>query len=545
MDIKIASNTPALLKKILGSNTFDISENGSVDKQTFTISSNASYSDNSIITITNIETSYSDLGLLRIPSNTASAKRLNTLNLSRDISQEPINSVVDVIPDVKKIYEEILLMLKNSSDAHDYISKETYLLLALQNLVNIDYKISDYISCNDNIKFCICNDSLKDFINSAWNIIVSVCICQRYLYNLIGQASITYNYSLKISNELIPSMQILNNIIDSLSLDSSLNNDDKQSLLSINKSLKDFMEKIEVSENRTPSFADFENSCSKIISSLDLCLKIISSCTAFNCNTNSINPIYSLINTENLVKYTLSAINSAYSSINADYKIILSNIKSGLSFLTSITAIDSNFDLVNNFNSNIIFKKVSSKVINSDNDKSNSDFLPSFNFISDNGQSFTIESSDLKIKSDDNIKPSTNVINTIPTDGNNSSFEESTVTKTVKLNLSFYVSNLNIRISGKIGSDNFTAYIFYSNLYNLSYFGIDDINVIVNVDMPENISKFNVSECLNPSLQTSSVIPVSHYSLNAKDSFNADVELAFALDGEVIITAVLPIVITT
>ncbi|WP_321998780.1 hypothetical protein [Clostridium butyricum] len=544
MDIKIASNTPTLVKKILGSNTFNSSENGSVDTQTFTICSNTSYMDNSAITITNIETYYSDLGLLNVLSDTTSTERLTTLNLSKDISEESIPSVINTIPNINKLYEETLQMLNNSSYSKDYISKETYLLLGLQNLVNIDFTISDYISCNDNIKFCCCYDSLKNFINSAWTIIHSICICDRYLYFLIGQSSITYNYSLKIYNELVLSTKLLDNTIDNLSIDSSFNTNDKQSLISIKASLKNHIENIEVSENNIPSFLDFENVCSKIITSLDLCLKIISSSTVFNCDANSINPIYSLINTVNLIKYTLAAITSSYSCINDDYQTIVSNIKSALSFLTSIVAINNDINLVNNFNSNIILKKTSSKVLNTENsnDKLNSNILPSFNFISENGQPFNIESSNLKINNNENIQESTKTINTEIYD-NNSSSEESIITKSVTLNLSFYVCNLNIRVSGTIGSDNFTAYIFYSNLYNLSYFGINDTNVTINVDIPENTNKFNISECLNPSIKASSVTPNSNYSLTSKDSFNADIKLEFTLNGEVLITSILPIVI--
>ncbi|ALP90480.1 MULTISPECIES: hypothetical protein [Clostridium] len=544
MDIKIASNTPTLVKKILGSNTFNSSENGSVDTQTFTICSNTSYTDNSAITITNIETYYSDLGLLNILSDTTSTERLTTLNLSKDISEESIPSVINTIPNINKLYEETLQMINNSADSKDYISKETYLLLGLQNLVNIDFTISDYISCNDNIKFCCCYDSLKNFINSAWTIIHSICICDRYLYFLIGQSSITYNYSLKIYNELVLSTKLLDNTIDNLSIDSSFNTNDKQSLISIKASLKNYIENIEVSENNIPSFLDFENVCSKIITSLDLCLKIISSSTVFNCDANSINPIYSLINTVNLIKYTLAAITSSYSCINDDYQTIVSNIKSALSFLTSIVAINNDINLVNNFNSNIILKKTSSKVLNTENsnDKLNSNILPSFNFISENGQPFNIESSNLKINNNENIQESTKTINTEIYD-NNSSSEESIITKSVTLNLSFYVCNLNIRVSGTIGSDNFTAYIFYSNLYNLSYFGINDTNVTINVDIPENTNKFNISECLNPSIKASSVTPNSNYSLTSKDSFNADIKLEFTLNGEVLITSILPIVI--
>ncbi|EMU54589.1 hypothetical protein [Clostridium butyricum] len=544
MDIKIASNTPTLVKKILGSNTFNSSENGSVDTQTFTICSNTSYTDNSAITITNIETYYSDLGLLNILSDTTSTERLTTLNLSKDISEESMPSVIDTIPNINKLYEETLQMLNNSSDSKDYISKETYLLLGLQNLVNIDFTISDYISCNDNIKFCCCYDSLKNFINSAWTIIHSICICDRYLYFLIGQSSITYNYSLKIYNELVLSTKLLDNTIDNLSIDSSFNTNDKQSLISIKASLKNYIENIEVSENNIPSFLDFENVCSKIITSLDLCLKIISSSTVFNCDANSINPIYSLINTVNLIKYTLAAITSSYSCINDDYQTIVSNIKSALSFLTSIVAINNDINLVNNFNSNIILKKTSSKVLNTENsnDKLNSNILPSFNFISENGQPFNIESSNLKINNNENIQESTKTINTEIYD-NNSSSEESIITKSVTLNLSFYVCNLNIRVSGTIGSDNFTAYIFYSNLYNLSYFGINDTNVTINVDIPENTNKFNISECLNPSIKASSVTPNSNYSLTSKDSFSADIKLEFTLNGEVLITSIVPIVI--
>lgn len=544
MDIKIASNTPTLVKKILGSNTFNSSENGSVDTQTFTLCSNTFYMDNSAITITNIETYYSDLGLLNVLSDTTSTERVTTLNLSKDISEESIPSVINTIPNINKLYEETLQMINNSADSKDYISKETYLLLGLQNLVNIDFTISDYISCNDNIKFCCCYDSLKNFINSAWTIIHSICICDRYLYFLIGQSSITYNYSLKIYNELVLSTKLLNNTIDNLSIDSSFNTNDKQSLISIKASLKNHIENIEVSENNIPSFLDFENVCSKIITSLDLCLKIISSSTVFNCDANSINPIYSLINTVNLIKYTLAAITSSYSCINDDYQTIVSNIKSALSFLTSIVAINNDINLVNNFNSNIILKKTSSKVLNTENsnDKLNSNILPSFNFISENGQPFNIESSNLKINNNENIQESTKTINTEIYD-NNSSSEESIITKSVTLNLSFYVCNLNIRVSGTIGSDNFTAYIFYSNLYNLSYFGINDTNVTINVDIPENTNKFNISECLNPSIKASSVTPNSNYSLTSKDSFNADIKLEFTLNGEVLITSILPIVI--
>lgn len=544
MDIKIASNTPTLVKKILGSNTFNSSENGSVDTQTFTLCSNTSYMDNSAITITNIETYYSDLGLLNVLSDTTSTERVTTLNLSKDISEESIPSVINTIPNINKLYEETLQMINNSADSKDYISKETYLLLGLQNLVNIDFTISDYISCNDNIKFCCCYDSLKNFINSAWTIIHSICICDRYLYFLIGQSSITYNYSLKIYNELVLSTKLLDNTIDNLSIDSSFNTNDKQSLISIKASLKNYIENIEVSENNIPSFLDFENLCSKIITSLDLCLKIISSSTVFNCDANSINPIYSLINTVNLIKYTLAAITSSYSCINDDYQTIVSNIKSALSFLTSIVAINNDINLVNNFNSNIILKKTSSKVLNTENsnDKLNSNILPSFNFISENGQPFNIESSNLKINNNENIQESTKTINTEIYD-NNSSSEESIITKSVTLNLSFYVCNLNIRVSGTIGSDNFTAYIFYSNLYNLSYFGINDTNVTINVDIPENTNKFNISECLNPSIKASSVTPNSNYSLTSKDSFNADIKLEFTLNGEVLITSILPIVI--
>lgn len=544
MDIKIASNTLTLVKKILGSNTFNSSENGSVDTQTFTLCSNTSYMDNSAITITNIETYYSDLGLLNVLSDTTSTERVTTLNLSKDISEESIPSVINTIPNINKLYEETLQMINNSADSKDYISKETYLLLGLQNLVNIDFTISDYISCNDNIKFCCCYDSLKNFINSAWTIIHSICICDRYLYFLIGQSSITYNYSLKIYNELVLSTKLLDNTIDNLSIDSSFNTNDKQSLISIKASLKNHIENIEVSENNIPSFLDFENVCSKIITSLDLCLKIISSSTVFNCDANSINPIYSLINTVNLIKYTLAAITSSYSCINDDYQTIVSNIKSALSFLTSIVAINNDINLVNNFNSNIILKKTSSKVLNTENsnDKLNSNILTSFNFISENGQPFNIESSNLKINNNENIQESTKTINTEIYD-NNSSSEESIITKSVTLNLSFYVCNLNIRVSGTIGSDNFTAYIFYSNLYNLSYFGINDTNVTINVDIPENTNKFNISECLNPSIKASSVTPNSNYSLTSKDSFNADIKLEFTLNGEVLITSILPIVI--
>ena len=195
---------------------------------------------------------------------------------------------------------------------------------------------------------------------------------------------------------------------------------------------------------------------------------------------------------------------------------------------------------------NVLLKKSSTKTFNSSNinEKSETVFLPSFNFVSDSIQTSINNASDKNIQESQADKADTNYLNVI-----NDSFTDdhtgsavNTLTKSVNLNLSFYVCNLNIRVSGTIGSENFTGYIFYSNLYNLSYFGINDTNVTVDVDIPESTDSFNVSECLSPSLQASSVIPSSNYSLTSPDSFNADIELAFSLSGEVLITAVVPIV---
>lgn len=556
MDIKIASNTPALVKKILGSNTFTSSDEGNIDKQIFTIDSTAlSYTDNSVITITSIETYYSALGLLNTPSDTATAERLNTINLPKDISEELVPPVVETIPDLKKSYDEILTILTDSTEAHDYILKETYLLLGLQNLVNIDYTLSEYFATNDNIKYGSCHDNLKEFINDIWHVILSICESIQYLNALIGLQSISHNYGQKITDKLIPSINLFNNILENLKeTDSSFSDDGRLSLISIENSLQDWIVNIEVSENKIPLFKDFENVCSKMIDAVNLTLKIISSSASYKSNSNSIDPVYSLISTTDLIKYTISAMDSATSGISDNYSLIMSSIKSALSSLVSITAVNNDVNLINQYNKNILLKKSSTKTFNSSNinEKSETVFLPSFNFVSGSIQTSINNSPDKNVHKSQKDKADNNYLNVINdslTDGyttmnsdDDTASAVNTITKSVNLNLSFYVCNLNIRVSGTIGSENFTGYIFYSNLYNLSYFGINDTNVTVDVDIPESTDSFNVSECLSPSLQASSVIPSSNYSLTSPDSFNADIELAFSLSGEVLITAVVPIV---
>ena len=147
MNIQISSDTPALVKKIIGSKNLSENKNGNIDNATLNIDSfNTPYMDNSIITITNIETYYSELGLLSAPLLTEASLESKGLRISSESSSNPLSSILNTNSEVKYLYDETCSMLKKSTESIEIVSKETHLLLSIQYVVNCSFIISNDLS---------------------------------------------------------------------------------------------------------------------------------------------------------------------------------------------------------------------------------------------------------------------------------------------------------------------------------------------------------------------------------------------------------------
>jgi hypothetical protein len=114
-----------------------------------------------------------------------------------------MTSILETITDVKTLYDDISLNIENSTEASDYISKETYLLLALQSLVNMSHIISSFFNSSDEINICGSYPELKNLMKKLCAIISSVSNSSKSLYLLIGQENLSYNYALNTANELL------------------------------------------------------------------------------------------------------------------------------------------------------------------------------------------------------------------------------------------------------------------------------------------------------------------------------------------------------
>jgi hypothetical protein len=535
MEIKIASNTPAIVKKILGNKTFSLDEIGFKDNENFTIDCDtSSFIDNSKITITNIETYYSDLGLLNPPLITSYNNNLNILKLSKDISKENMTSILETITDVKTLYDDISLNIENSTEASDYISKETYLLLALQSLVNMSHIISSFFNSSDEINICGSYPELKNLMKKLCAIISSVSNSSKSLYLLIGQENLSYNYALNTANELLSGLNVFDGIINNIA-DTPLKNIlDNESLEFMANSIKNTRECLSISDNNIPTFQCFAESESQIINLIDSMLKFIISSSLYMSNPSIINLIYSITNTVMLINHSISAIDLSYSNVNHNYYLIVSNIKSALSFISSIYTSKYNYNLSKNLITDIPLNKMYSKTLDNENAPKSSQMLtPNFNFVLQDSEE-KIENFTSKSNFKKDTKHATENNAEISNDNNS-------ITKNIQLMLSFYVCNLNIKFEGTIGTQHFTGYIYYPNLLSLGYFEIDDLNVNCNVAMPELKMNLNINQCLTPKLNAVS-ITASSYNQSSPGTFSGSITFSFTVEGEILITALVPIV---
>lgn len=544
MDIKISSNTPALVSQVIGSSKISNNDTVTAVSQTVTIeTTTSSYLDNSTIIITKIQTDYSDIGILPFPLTTTSSDDSNTLKISSNNLTNNSSSIAEKVPEVKYKYDYITLLLDNTTNTDCQVLKETYMLLAIQNLIDCTKLISENFLDEDLIHSSVHDlflcKILKDFnaVNS------SLLTCEKFLSILIGQTYITYNYACSISAQIANSLNSILSIINVLQ-NSKYNNltDYSDNLYSISDSINNMINYLKISNDTIPDFNFFADNFSKIIIFLNSIFNILTDCFS---NSNFITLIYYEDKCIKGLSHINSAVSQAYDNLDENCNLIMSNIKSTLSFISSIKNILSLPELFTNMESNIFIGRAFSKSFDEVNTSSDitdiNNNTPEFNYIPSESHA-----QNSKFINDSNLTKADNIENPIIPDNiksvDSSNTNKSIVKKNIDVLLSFYVCDLKISLSGTIGSEKFSGYIYYPGLHNLNSFGIQDININTSIKIPNNINTFKLSQCLCPVLSVTSAAASSSYRIKAPDSFNADLSMTFTLNEELLFTTVLPIV---
>lgn len=542
MDIQTASNTPALVNQIIGSSELSENENGSIRNAVVNINADGtSYEDNSAITITNIETSYSHLGILSSPLTSEVLQQLKGLKISSKPVVDKSSSLLNTDLKLKLLYDETTEMLKNSTETNVNISKDTHILLALQYLVNCCLVIGDNLSDNYlQIMPLQTNDDLKEIINNLINISISLSNSLRYMNILIGNKVITFSYAETIIAELLKSSYMISLIINHLlNIDNEEILSGETNLASIYEEIKNCCNYDNFSENNIPQFLSFKDSLSIMLISFNKILQIITHYSSDNSNAELLNILYSINNYEKSITHTASAVFLAYDAVIDNYDLIVNYIKSALSDISRISFCHSSINLTTKINSQIFLRDSVASMHKQNNisDISNSivNFESAFNYISENNQKQTqrIYKDNLQIENNLIIKNMKN---------KSSNNLTATNIENIQLTLSFFVRNLKISVAGTIGSDEFTGYIYYPDTYNINNFGFNDIKINTSAEIPDSINSFKINVCLSPKLSASSVTANSLYSTSNPDSFIVNANMSFALTGEILLTAVLPIV---
>ncbi|WP_294394949.1 hypothetical protein [uncultured Clostridium sp.] len=542
MDIQTASNTPALVNQIIGSSELSENENGSIRNAVVNINADGtSYEDNSAITITNIETSYSHLGILSSPLTSEVLQQLKGLKISSKPVVDKSSSLLNTDLKLKLLYDETTEMLKNSTETNVNISKDTHILLALQYLVNCCLVIGDNLSDNYlQIMPLQTNDDLKEIIKNLINISISLSNSLRYMNILIGNKVITFSYAETIIAELLKSSYMISLIINHLlNIDNEEILSGETNLASIYEEIKNCCNYDNFSENNIPQFLSFKDSLSIMLISFNKILQIITHYSSDNSNAELLNILYSINNYEKSITHTASAVFLAYDAVIDNYDLIVNYIKSALSDISRISFCHSSINLTTKINSQIFLRDSVASMHKQNNisDISNSivNFESAFNYISENNQKQTqrIYKDNLQIENNLIIKNMKN---------KSSNNLTATNIENIQLTLSFFVRNLKISVAGTIGSDEFTGYIYYPDTYNINNFGFNDIKINTSAEIPDSINSFKINVCLSPKLSASSVTANSLYSTSNPDSFIVNANMSFALTGEILLTAVLPIV---
>lgn len=503
MEIKRACNTPVLTNKIIGSSTVSQSPTGNIENQSIIIDSDYSlYINNSPITITSTEITYSNLGLIDSPVVSASTAT-NNLSILKDSYDSSIKTTMPSILDnntkLSSLYDNIISGIHDSLTSKDSISKETYLLLSLQSLTHFINTACDTFLSNNELQSY---EDAADFISIVRGLINSLFSISKgvqLLNALIGQSEITPNYASKLCNELSSALLYIESDITGLSKNNNLkiNND---TLNLINSLIKQCKELLVIDKTSKILISPFTDSVSLLIDCTNLMIDRLTDLDLSLSYEPLVSIISSLQNITKLIQLAISSISSAYFNINNKYPEIIDKLESACEYAKSISFTSKCPALSTSFSSNILLTKSYSK------DLTNTDIRNS---------SVT---------------------------GNNST--NSDITESVVLLLSFYVYNLQINISGTIGSDSFTGHIFYPELHNLNFFGINDMIINTEISIPSSTNTFNISQCLTPELKVIGITTSSPYDTATPSTFKADITFGFSVNGEILATALLPLIIS-
>lgn len=504
MDIIKASNTPTLINQIIGNGTFLVNIPSTLEDQTIVINkSSIIYDNNSIINISNIEVSYTDLGLLNAPIISANTKnpQVTFENFSKFVKPNSDESIIDNEPYLKSLYDEIILYKNKSSDSKDIISRETYMLLSIQSIVNLLNSICNFILLNDEIKNQKNSDSFYTIIFDICNSLYYASNGIKLLSTLIGQEFFSSNYADRIKTELLDSFSALNSAYNSTQNYNNIENKNTyltaiKSFLTTNINFK-FSDK-----NSVELFTSFRNFILQVFENNNLLIKLLSNLSSYSSDVKYTTIINCLKKITEISTYTVNTVYVVYKNISDNYENIINQIQNYINDVASLSLKPNTLKLLKIFDTNFSVRNYF------------------FKNISKNLKSNNIEKPNYK-----------------------KNISNSEVISNFDITFEFYIYNFNIYISGTIGAKEFTGYLSYPGLYNLNYFGIDNINITTEITLPSNVSNFNMKQCLNPELEITTIVPNSIYHNDNSYNFSASINLAFSVNGEVISSALLPIVI--
>ena len=482
MKIKKARNTPILTNLLFYSNNISNNVTGIKRNAIINIDSDISlFTDKSNIKINTTSISYSDLGFLYSP--TMIKTETHTFIKSNNLNQNTLKfySILELEPNLEHTYNKINEIICKSINSKDFVIKETYEILAIQLLSNFSIKLSENISLMAEKLF-----SKESLI--AHNIVSNICISfskisksLKLLTASIGKNHISLNNSHKISQILLSVVNTIDSIIKETISNKSIQADE---FIVNSLSLQVFhCRKLLTSKKTEICISYFISSIQELLDLENLILNTLITYIIPMSNISLSVLINSLKNNIKILKLNTDCISLSYSNLSKNYNLIIDNIKHALINSKNILLIKNKYTLYQNLN---------------------------FHFTNLNSYSKYLDTTNTKNFSNQNSY---------------------IITESIKLNLSFYIRNLIIKINGTIGSKNFTGHIHYPHLYNLTFFHIDNSTINTKVTIPSEINAFDFKIDVDPTIEIKDIIIRKSYSLEFPYSFIADIKFSFSVNS--------------
>ncbi|HCW52791.1 MAG TPA: hypothetical protein DG753_03425 [Clostridium sp.] len=430
------------------------------------------------------------------PPIISTANKLNSIKYSNNCSLTTPNlSILDT--NLKNVYDNITTAIYDSQNSKNTISKETYLLLSIQSLIDFITKVCNEFINDINKKSNEINLYSTEAIINLFNSLFSISKSLKLLNALIGQSIITPKYSDKILNELSAVLFYVESYTSNLYKNKLDIDNDTIDL--INSTVNQCKELLALGKTLKIVFFQFVDLVFSYINCINLLTNQLTHLDSSASQESLSNITSSLQKIIKLIELVNSSVSWAYSSVVDNYNKIINNLKYACNCIKSISFISQSPNLFTNFSSNILLVKSYSKDL-------------------------------------------TNTQIDYPLDINNFLINTD-ITEDIILFLSFYVYNLHINISGTINSINFTGIISYPGLHNLNFFGINDTNINTKISIPSNTTKFNISQLLTLDLKIKNIKVYPQYNTSLSSSFNADINFNLLVNGEIVVTSLIPLII--